>query len=969
MREAKEKTILLVEDEAVIAISEKKELEKYGYAVIAVVSGETAIETCRRDPSIDLILMDIDLGKGMDGAETATRILQMKVIPIVFLSSHSEPEIVAKSESITSYGYVVKTSNITVLDASIKMAFKLFDANKKTQATMVKLEATLEALPDLLLEVGLDGFCYDFHSHPQNPLHQPQAERIGKNISDSLPSQAASTMMSAVHEAHERGSSGGKQYELASPVGTRWFEISAAQMAHSFDDPRFILLCRDITERKRSEEQYITANKIFQAVLDSMPQYICWKDRNSVFLGCNKNHSALFDLPDTESIIGKTDWDLHRGKAEIEKFIKDDRDVMESDTPKYHIIEKAFYPNGRQRWLDTNKVPIHDARGEVYGIMIAYSDITEKMKTEDALAQEQFLLDTLLNNSTDYIYFKDIDSRFIRNSKSHAVHLGLQDPRQMIGKTDFDFFTAEHAQRAFEDEQAIIRTGRAISKEERNIMLTGDPTWVLTVKMPLRNNDGAIIGTFGISRDITERKHAEVELAQEHYLLQTLMETTPDYIFFKDRLSRFIKISASQLRKFGLKDETEIIGKTDFDFFADDHARQAYDDEQTIIGTGRILKKEEKETWSDRPDSWVYSIKLPLRDIDGNIIGTFGISRDITELKQTEEALAREKHLMDALMDTSADYIYFKDKDSRFIKASKAHARYFGLDNPSQMVGKTDFDFFTIEHAQQAYDDEQEIIRTGKPFRKEEKETVSDRPAAWVLSEKMPLRDTKGNIVGTFGISRDITERKGDEDRIKDLLKEKETILKEVHHRIKNNMTIIKSLLSLQASTVTEPNAVKALKDAEGRIESMLVLYEKLYQSSDFTTVSVREYLSSLVDRIVENFPNRETVIVEKHIDEFDLDIKQLQTLGIIVNELITNVLKYAFDALHEGKITLSGNRRDSRVVVCVQDDGIGIPQTVDFDNSTGFGLMLVKALTEQLRGNIRIDRGKGTKVVLDFEG
>src|SRR5208337_1450522 len=194
MREAKEKTILLVEDEAVIAISETKELEKYGYAVIAVVSGETAIETCRRNPSIDLILMDIDLGEGMDGAETAMRILQMKVIPIVFLSSHSEPEIVAKSETITSYGYVVKTSNITVLDASIKMAFKLFDANKKTQATMVKLEATLEALPDLLLEVGLDGLCYDFHSHPQNPLHQPQAERIGKNISDFLPSQAASTM-------------------------------------------------------------------------------------------------------------------------------------------------------------------------------------------------------------------------------------------------------------------------------------------------------------------------------------------------------------------------------------------------------------------------------------------------------------------------------------------------------------------------------------------------------------------------------------------------------------------------------------------------------------------------------------------------------------------------------------------------------------------------------------------------------
>jgi CheY-like chemotaxis protein len=124
----KDESILLVEDEALIAMTEKMQLEKYGYSVRTVTSGEKAIEAVRETPELDLILMDIDLGRGMDGTEAAACILRERDIPVVFLSSHTSPEVVGKTEKITSYGYVVKNSSITVLDASIKMAFKLFDA-------------------------------------------------------------------------------------------------------------------------------------------------------------------------------------------------------------------------------------------------------------------------------------------------------------------------------------------------------------------------------------------------------------------------------------------------------------------------------------------------------------------------------------------------------------------------------------------------------------------------------------------------------------------------------------------------------------------------------------------------------------------------------------------------------------------------------------------------------------------------
>jgi CheY-like chemotaxis protein len=179
MSERKGKKILLVEDEDIIALSEKLDLESYGYDVLTACSGEEAIKAYGRGEAIDLILMDIDLGKGIDGVETAKVILKDRELPIVFLSSHTESEIVEKTERTTSYGYVVKTSSMTVLDASIKMAFKLFEANQATKRTMSKLEATLDALPDQLFETGLDGQIFDCHATDQGLLVESPSRMLG----------------------------------------------------------------------------------------------------------------------------------------------------------------------------------------------------------------------------------------------------------------------------------------------------------------------------------------------------------------------------------------------------------------------------------------------------------------------------------------------------------------------------------------------------------------------------------------------------------------------------------------------------------------------------------------------------------------------------------------------------------------------------------------------------------------------
>lgn len=211
----------------------------------------------------------------------------------------------------------------------------------------------------------------------------------------------------------------------------------------------------------------------------------------------------------------------------------------------------------------------------------------------------------------------------------------------------------------------------------------------------------------------------------------------------------------------------------------------------------------------------------------------------------------------------------------------------------------------------------------------------------------------------------DITERKLVEDKINRLLAEKELLLKEVHHRVKNNMSMINSLLSLQAGTLTDPVSITALKDAGSRVRSMAVLYDKLYRSSAFGSLSVAEYLPSLIDEIIEGFPNAGFVRMETRLDDIVLEAGMLHPLGIIINELLTNIMKYAFAGRSKGLISVSTSVEDDLLSITIADDGNGMPGSVDFENSTGFGLLLVKTLAEQMRGKIGIERGNGTKIIL----
>jgi PAS domain S-box-containing protein len=283
----------------------------------------------------------------------------------------------------------------------------------------------------------------------------------------------------------------------------------------------------------------------------------------------------------------------------------------------------------------------------------------EQLAQENArLAQQYDLLRTLIDSLPDIMFVKDRQSRFLVNNLAHVRTLGAVRPDEVLGKSDRDIFPAELANQYCADEEALMKSGQPLNREESvMIPLTNEKRWLQTTKVPLRDKQGAVVGLIGISRDVTERKRAEealrqsrdelekrvtertAEISQERLILRTLIDNLPDCIYAKDAAGRKILANPADLKNLRCKTEAEAIGKSDFDLFPKEIAEQFWAADQKVIHGEPVINQEEHLFDEEGRKHWLLTSKLPLRDQTGKIVGLVGIGRDITERKHAEDAL------------------------------------------------------------------------------------------------------------------------------------------------------------------------------------------------------------------------------------------------------------------------------------------------------------------------------------------
>ncbi len=473
-------------------------------------------------------------------------------------------------------------------------------------------------------------------------------------------------------------------------------------------------------------------------------------------------------------------------------------------------------------------------------------------KPSDAILEELKALRAVLDSLPYVIDVKDREGRYLYSNQRHRKFLGVSSLEEVVGKTVFDFFPKNLAQSYFDSDREVLETGKGYFRESEYAEWAGQDQWRTTFKLPVRDGSGRITSVVVGSLDVTERAIVERQLDRERELLHTLMDNIPDTIYFKDRDGKFTHINKAQAKILGVSSPEEAVGKSDFDFFNAETAEETRRDEQRIIATGEpLIGKTERIRFPDGSVRWVSATKVPLRDPAGEITGLVGISRDIHAHKLMEDRLQEERRLLRTLIDNMPDFIFVKDRQSRFVITNKAHLRELGEGHLHDVLGKTDFEFFPKEFAQKYFDDEQEIMSSGvAKVNMEEMDISTDGKRHWLSTTKVPVRGSDGSVTAIVGISRDISDRKLIEEelrRAKDELEvrveERTADLQEANKRLEvrlNQLNFLTRTSYELAQYVKMDNLLPAILDAFvarfGRVEASLCVREEKEFSCRHTT-------------------------------------------------------------------------------------------------------------------------------------
>ncbi len=398
----------------------------------------------------------------------------------------------------------------------------------------------------------------------------------------------------------------------------------------------------------------------------------------------------------------------------------------------------------------------------------------------------------------------------------------------------------------------------------------------------------------------------------------------------------------------------ELIGRPIVDIFAP----ECKTDAGIMIQQANELGRYTSESKHIRKDGTVFPVLIDLtaiKDETGKVLYRIGNVMDITESKRiTEER--------DRFFELSLDMLCIADTDGYFRRLNPSFKEVLGYEL-EELMSKPFFDFV---HPDDLYAtiNETEKLRNGIPtIEFENRYRCKDGSYKWISWHAMP--HPSGSL---YAVARDVTKEREIQKTLKSSLKEKEVLLKEIHHRVKNNLQVISSLINMQIRNLTDAPARHALMECQTRIQAIALIHEKLYQSADYARISFSEYVENLMHDIFHALGvSSNTIALELDIEKLLLPIDKAIPSALIINELVTNSLKHAFPEGRRGVIGVSMKTDQGGVTITVRDTGVGIPKDINIETSPTLGLQLVSTLVEQLKAEIKIERVEGTTFKIRF--
>ncbi len=636
------------------------------------------------------------------------------------------------------------------------------------------------------------------------------------------------------------------------------------------------------------------------------------------------------------------------------------------------------------------------------------AEVAERTKAEIALRQSETRYRAIVEDQTELICrFQDNGTlTFVNNA--YCRYFG-KTFEELVGHAFMPFIPVEDRQVVEDQYRSLSPENPMTSYEHRVLLKDGKIRWMQWTDRLILNGDGSVNEFQAVGRDITERRQVEEEIkllnadlerrvVERTEQLASANRELQNEVAERERVEDDLRASKERLQialraaragvwewsmatnhAFWSEENYRVMGlepgsvESHYDNWLHcvhpDDRQRASEAVTVAVEQRSDLNIEFRVVWPDGSIHWLNDIGRMIFDPRGQPIGMYGIQMDITERKQAENVLRESERRFREILESAQLASVMLDLQGNIIFCNKFLLSATGWKR-EEVIGCNWFDLFVPPETgiKVLFS---EVVPQGTMPAYYENEIITRQGERLIMSwNNSYVRDTHGNITGTTSLGENITERKRAEAQVRASLHEKEILLKEIHHRVKNNLQIISSLLSLQSGSIDDPRVMDQFQDSQNRVRSMALIHERLYRSDNLAQIEFGTYLRELTASLVQTYRRpfgQTTLAVEA--DPVMLDIDTAIPCGLIVNELVSNALKHAFPNGRSGQIgvNIRHEENEQQVWLVVCDDGVGMPEDIDYRKTRSLGLQLVHSLTRQLGGTFELCEGSGTRFEIRF--
>jgi PAS domain S-box-containing protein len=748
-----------------------------------------------------------------------------------------------------------------------------------------------------------------------------------------------------------------RQYELEmkSNTGERINIIISAILEYGYISGMIM----DITKRKKAEQALLMSEERFRAVAESAVDAIVTTDINGKILFCNDSLENIFGYSQEEI------FDKNLTVLMPERFKKDYLNELKrfKNSGEHLRLGKTFRTRGLKK--DGTEFPFEMSlaawkTGEESFFTSIIRDFTKRQKLEDSLRDGENKYRSIFENTGTVTIVIDEDMSVI-DANSEVEKLTGFKREEIVGKKKWSEFVNQ-------DEYEKLRKYSIKRNDDPNSVpkqyeTRGKDRYGNVKDVLVTVSNIPVTGKKLLSIiDITARKKAEESLRLSNLYNRSLIEASLDPLITIGPDGKVTDVNNSTVIVTGYSRD-ELIG-TDFsDYFTEpEKARDGY---QEVFREGFVRDYPLEIHHKDGHITPVLYNASVYHDESGNVVGVFAAARDITEVKKANETIIRAKEEWERTFDAVPDLIAIINNDYRFLRVNKRMAEKLGVE-PDDCIGLTCYEAVHCSDEPHILCPHRRLLEDGLEHQEEVHE---DRLGGDFIVSVSPLHDNKGNLMGAVHVARDISKLKNVENELRKFINQKDILIKEIHHRVKNNLQIISSLLYLQEDYVkNNPTAVNVLQESQHRVISMAMLHEMLYQTNDLSQINFSDYIENLVSNLINSYSITNKIRPVINVDHVFLNMETAVPCGLIICELVSNSLKYAYP--HEGgELNISFKTIKNELELVISDYGVGFPEELDFRNiESSLGLRLVNSLVSQLDGIIELDRSSGTKFTLKFK-